>query len=70
MSEKPISSEAIPKFEDTFNLSRDFNAAVYRFTLIGSVFCASIVRCVYGVRPRRDIIIARVATCKFMGFPI
>ncbi len=34
MSEKPVSSEAIPKFEDTLNLSRDFNAAVIDLLLL------------------------------------
>ena len=34
MSKKPVSPEAIPKFEDTLNLSKDFNAASDGFTFV------------------------------------
>jgi len=34
MSKKPVSPESIPKFEDTLNLSRDFNAAVVDLLLL------------------------------------
>ena len=34
MSEKPVSPEAIPRFEDTFSLRRDFNAAVIDLSLL------------------------------------
>ena len=34
MSQKPVSPEAIPKFEDTLNLSRDFNAAAMDLLLL------------------------------------
>ena len=38
MSQKPVSPEAIPKFEDTLNLSRDFNAAAIDFLLLALFF--------------------------------
>ena len=34
MSKKPVSPESIPMFEDTFSLSRDFNAAVVDLLLL------------------------------------
>ena len=34
MSKKPISPESIPAFEDTFSLSRDFNAAAINLLLL------------------------------------
>ena len=34
MSQKPVSPEAIPKFEDTLSLSRDFNAAAVDLSLL------------------------------------
>ncbi len=34
MSQKPISPEAIPKFEDTLSLSKDFNTAAIEFLLL------------------------------------
>ena len=34
MSKKPVSPEAIPKFEDTLNLSKDFNAATMDLLLL------------------------------------
>ena len=34
MSQKPIDPEAIPKFEDTFNLSKDFNTAATELLLL------------------------------------
>ena len=34
MSQKPINPEAVPKFEDTLNLSRDFNTAVMELLLL------------------------------------
>ena len=34
MSQKPVPSEAIPKFEDTLSLSKDFNAAATEFLLL------------------------------------
>ncbi|RKU39686.1 hypothetical protein C6496_00205 [Candidatus Poribacteria bacterium] len=34
MSKKPVSPEAIPKFEDTLNLSKDFNAATTDLLLL------------------------------------
>ena len=34
MSQKPVSPEAIPKFEDTLSLSRDFNAAAVDLLLL------------------------------------
>ena len=34
MSQKPISPEAVPKFEDTLSLSRDFNAAAMDLLLL------------------------------------
>ena len=34
MSQKPVNPEAIPKFEDTLNLSRDFNAAIIDLLLL------------------------------------
>ena len=38
MSQKPVSPEAIPKFEDTLNLSRDLNAAVIDLLLLALFF--------------------------------
>ena len=38
MSQKPVSPEAIPKFEDTLNLSRDFNAAAIDLLLLALFF--------------------------------
>ena len=38
MSKKPVSSEAIPKFEDTLSLSRDFNAAAMDLLLLTLFF--------------------------------
>ena len=34
MSEKPVSPEAVPKFEDTLNLSKDFNTAATELLLL------------------------------------
>ena len=34
MSQKPVSSDAVPKFEDTLSLSRDFNAAAVDLLLL------------------------------------
>ena len=34
MSEKPISPEAVPRFEDTLNLSKDFNTAAMELLLL------------------------------------
>ena len=34
MSKKPISPDAVPKFEDTLNLSRDFNTAAMELLLL------------------------------------
>ena len=34
MSQKPIDPEAVPKFEDTLNLNRDFNTAVMELLLL------------------------------------
>ena len=34
MSEKPISPESVPRFEDTLNLSRDFNTAAMELLLL------------------------------------
>lgn len=34
MSKKPVSPKAIPKFEDTFSLSQDFNTSVTRLLLL------------------------------------
>ncbi len=34
MSQKPINPEAVPKFEDTFNLSKDFNTAATELLLL------------------------------------
>ena len=34
MSEKPVSSDAVPKFEDTLSLSKDFNAAAVDLLLL------------------------------------
>ena len=34
MSQKPVPSEAIPKFEDTLSLSKDFNAAATELSLL------------------------------------
>ena len=34
MSQKPVSPEAIPKFEDTLNLSKDFNTAATEVLLL------------------------------------
>ena len=34
MSQKPVSSEAVPKFEDTFNLSKDFNTRTKELLLL------------------------------------
>ena len=38
MSQKPVSPEAIPKFEDTLSLSRDFNAAIIDLLLLALFF--------------------------------
>ena len=38
MSKKPISPESIPTFEDTFSLSRDFNAAAVDLLLLTLFF--------------------------------
>ena len=38
MSQKPVNPEAIPQFEDTFNLSRDFNAAAIDLLLLTLFF--------------------------------
>ncbi|MYK19156.1 ABC transporter permease subunit, partial [Candidatus Poribacteria bacterium] len=35
MSQKPVSPEAVPKFEDTFNLSKDFNTRAVEILLLG-----------------------------------
>ena len=35
MSQKPISPEAVPKFEDTFDLSKDFNNRAIEILLLG-----------------------------------
>lgn len=34
MSQKPVSPEAVPKFEDTLNLSKDFNTAATELLLL------------------------------------
>ena len=34
MSQKPITPESVPRFEDTFNLSRDFNTAAMELLLL------------------------------------
>ena len=34
MSKKPISPESVPRFEDTLNLSRDFNTAAMELLLL------------------------------------
>ena len=34
MSQKPVDPDAVPKFEDTLNLSRDFNAALIDLLLL------------------------------------
>ena len=34
MSQKPVSPEAIPKFEDTLSLSQDFNTAAIELLLL------------------------------------
>ena len=34
MSQKPVSPEAVPKFEDTLSLSKDFNAAAIDLLLL------------------------------------
>ena len=38
MSKKPVSPEAVPKFEDTLSLSRDFNAAAMDLLLLVLLF--------------------------------
>ena len=38
MSQKPVSPEAIPKFEDTLSLSKDFNAAAMDLLLLALFF--------------------------------
>ena len=38
MSKKPISPESVPRFEDTLNLSRDFNAAAMELLLLTLFF--------------------------------
>ena len=34
MSQKPVSPEAIPKFEDTLNIGEDFNTAATELLLL------------------------------------
>lgn len=34
MSQKPVSPEAVPKFEDTLNFSKDFNTAAVDLLLL------------------------------------
>ena len=34
MSQKPVNPEATPKFEDTLDLSKDFNTAAMEFLLL------------------------------------
>ena len=34
MSEKPVNPEAVPKFEDTFNIGKDFNTAATKLLLL------------------------------------
>ena len=34
MSQKPVSSEAVPKFEDTLSFSKDFNTAAVDLLLL------------------------------------
>ena len=38
MSQKPVNPEAVPKFEDTLSLSRDFNAAAIDLLLLALFF--------------------------------
>ena len=38
MSQKPVNPDAVPKFEDTLNLSRDFNAAAIDLLLLALFF--------------------------------
>ncbi len=38
MSQKPVSPEAVPKFEDTFNFSKDFNTAAIDLLLLTLFF--------------------------------
>ena len=44
MSQKPVSPEAVPKFEDTFNLSKDFNTRAVEILLLGTVCCRATIR--------------------------
>ena len=34
MSQEPVSPEAVPRFEDTLNLSKDFNTAAMELLLL------------------------------------
>ena len=34
MSQKPVNPDAVPKFEDTLNLSKDFNTAAMELLLL------------------------------------
>ena len=43
MSQKPVSPESIPIFEDTISLSKDFNAAAIDLLLLMLFFCCSFV---------------------------
>ena len=54
MSQKPVSPEAIPQFEDTLNLSRDFNAAAIDLLLL-TLFLVLLLSGAYMVFVRVEI---------------
>ena len=54
MSKKPVSPEAIPKFEDTLSLSKDFNVAAMDLLLL-TLFCIVLLSGAYLVFVRVEV---------------
>ena len=52
ISQKPVSPESIPSFEDTISLSKDFNTAAIDLLLLVLFFRCSFVRSVSGICAR------------------
>ena len=52
MSQKPIDPEAVPKFEDTLNIGKDFNTACDRVAVVDAICHGFAGGCVSRVRAR------------------